>query len=112
MYRLLLSLVLIAMLALGQMAESLSATAGVEMDGPVVAALAHGTTGPLDQPSGQRTLPTYGCHHLSCSQGNLAQVAVLVSRPNFGSSAVRPVSEHDRRSFILDRDPPVPRPLA
>lgn len=111
MLRLLATLALLAMLALAQGSYGALAGAGYADNGAVLTAM-HDDPGVQSQGEEHPGTATHGCHHSSCPPSFLVKARLVPVRGNDRSAVMPAGTERDPRSAILDRDPPVPRPLA
>lgn len=110
MFRLLATLLLLAALTLGQSGYGSLAEAALADKGSVLTVPDNSSGKPGQSEESRCIALLHGSVHPSCSQAFLAKASFRPARADDRSAAKPPVGRI-LRSIILERDPPIPRPL-
>jgi hypothetical protein len=109
MFRILATILLLAGLTLGQSGNGSFADSSLTANGVALTTM-HGEPGRHGQSEEHRDAPSHGCPETSCSQTFLTTADLLTSRA-LRSAMQLLANERNRRSTILEQDPPIPRSL-
>ena len=109
MFRLLAPVLVLAGLMLGQSDYWSIADTGLAGNGSALTAI-HGESEGRGQSEGHTDAPSHECSEASCSPTFVSTADLLTSRA-LRSAMPLPANERNRRSTILEQDPPIPRSL-